>query len=105
MDLDHVWEKFMSRLTFSPLIESAEWKKVAGIPFLYIFLKNNLTQQEVEKEIIKYSALAMKGKRLQSQTIFVRRAGNLLVFRHRFYVPQKKMFCCGNLCVDCTRLK
>jgi hypothetical protein len=43
----------------------------------------------------------MRGKQLHCETIFVRQEEHLYVFRHRFYVPQQKMFCCGNLCPDC----
>lgn len=103
MDLEPIWQVFIKQLTLHPSIADAHWKKIAGIPFLYITIKKNLTQLELEKEISKCSAISIKGKRLHSETVFVRIDGMLYVYRHRFHVPQEKMFCCGNLCTDCTR--
>jgi hypothetical protein len=103
MDLEPIWETFITRLTLHPFIESVYRKKITGIPFLYISLKQPLVQVDIEKEISKCSIIAVKGKRLHSETIFVRNEGMMYVYRHRFLVPQEKMFCCGNLCKDCTR--
>jgi hypothetical protein len=105
MDLDKVWLIFLDQLMLSKNIETAYWKKVAGIPFLYIKVSENVLQSKIDNEIIQCSANAMKGKRLHCQTIFVRREATLFVYRHRFLVPQEKMFCCGNLCTDCIRFK
>ncbi|WHY02267.1 hypothetical protein [Neobacillus sp. DY30] len=105
MDLEPVWEQFMKKLTLNKGVTSVYWRKVAGIPFLYINITPELSQHTLEAIIKKCSASAMKGYRLHSETIFVRQDDVLLVYRHRFYVPQEKMFCCGNLCVDCTRLR
>jgi hypothetical protein len=105
MDLDGIWQKFIERLTLNTFIEKANWIKVTGIPFLYIRTTGDLTQSMLEKEIRKCSAIAMKGHRLHCETIFVRNEEQLYVYRHRFLVPQEKMFCCGNLCADCIRLK
>nr|WP_263328131.1 hypothetical protein [Neobacillus sp. Marseille-Q6967] len=103
MDLTSIWERFINRLILHPLIESANWKKVAGIPFLYIIIDQNLPQSMLEKEIARCSAYAMRGKRLHCETVYVRNEHSLFVYRHRFYVPLEKMFCCGNLCSDCIR--
>ena len=105
MDLEPIWQQFIKKLTLNKDIKSANWIKIAGIPFLYICVTPELSQLTLEAIIKKCSAAAIKGNRLHSETIFVRQDGVLLVYRHRFYVPQEKMFCCGNLCVDCTRLK
>lgn len=105
MDLERIWQLFIKQLTLNECITKAYWKKITGIPFLYIQITPDLSQQTLEVFISKSAAVAMKGKRLHSETIFVRQDDMLYVYRHRFYVPQEKMFCCGNLCVDCTRLK
>jgi hypothetical protein len=104
MDLEPIWQQFIKELTLNKDIESAYWRKIAGIPFLYIS-SPELSQLTLEAIIKKCSVTTIKGNRLHSETIFVRQDGVLFVYRHRFYVPQEKMFCCGNLCVDCTRLK
>jgi hypothetical protein len=105
MDLEPVWQLFMKQLTKNMCIHKAHWKKITGIPFLYIQIVPHTSQSSLESLINKCSAIAIKGKRLHSETVFVRQDEMLYVYRHRFYVPQEKMFCCGNLCVDCTRLK
>jgi hypothetical protein len=105
MNLEKVWVIFIKELMSSNIIEAAYWKKVTGIPFLYIKVLEGFLQSELENEILHYSTKVMKGKRLHSQTVFVRREGSLYVYRHRFLVPQEKMFCCGNLCADCIRFK
>jgi hypothetical protein len=105
MDLNPVWQFFLHQLTLNDFIEKAYWKKITGIPFLYIKAPKNTSQQTLEETIIKCSTFVMKGKPLHSETIFVRQDEMLFVYRHRFFVPQEKMFCCGNLCLDCTRLK
>lgn len=105
MDLEPVWQFFIDQLSSCEFINHAYWKKVAGIPFLYINSIVGKSQCEIGKEIIKCSSMVMKGNRLHCDTIFVRKEKDLFVYRHRFYVPQEKMFCCGNLCTDCTRLQ
>lgn len=105
MDLEPIWQQFIKKLNVNKGITSANWRKIAGIPFLYISTAPELSQLTLEAIIKKCSAAAIKGSRLHSETIFVRQDGELFVYRHRFYVPQEKMFCCGNLCIDCTRLK
>ncbi|WP_041088846.1 hypothetical protein [Jeotgalibacillus soli] len=102
MDLDIIWSDFIARLAEVDKIDHASWKRVAGIPFLYISAKD-IHKEELTLTIRKCAAKSMKGKRLHSETIPVRSNGYLYVFRHRFYVPQMKMFCCGNLCIDCIR--
>ncbi|UII57292.1 hypothetical protein LS684_07585 [Cytobacillus spongiae] len=105
MDLSTVWKLFVDGLSVEPPIKHVEYKQITGIPFLYIETNVFLRVQEVEILIRTHAAKAMKGKRLHSETILVRNKENLFVYRHRFFVPQQKMFCCGNLCLDCVRLK
>jgi hypothetical protein len=105
MDLEPIWQQFIKKLTLNKDIKSAYWRKIAGIPFLYINISPELSQLTLETIIKKCSQATIKGSRLHSETILVRQDGVLFVYRHRFYVPQEKMFCCGNLCIDCTRLK
>jgi hypothetical protein len=103
VDVNDIWDIFLENLAAQPNISKVIRKKVTGIPFLYI--DTSLGQNEVELIIRERSAKAMKGKRLQSMTTFVRMDNMTYVYRHRFYVPQQKMFCCGNLCDDCVRLQ
>jgi hypothetical protein len=105
MDLEPTWQLFIKQLTLDECIYKAYWKKITGIPFLYIQITQDTPHSTLESLIKKCSDIAIKGKRLHSETVFVRQDDMLFVYRHRFYVPQEKMFCCGNLCVDCTRLK
>ena len=105
MDLEPIWQLFIKQLTLDERIYKAFWKKITGIPFLYIQINPDTPHPTLESLIKKCSDIAIKGKRLHSETVFVRQDDMLFVYRHRFYVPQEKMFCCGNLCVDCTRLK
>ncbi|MBD1380963.1 hypothetical protein [Metabacillus arenae] len=104
MDLASVWEIFLFELQKHPLINQCFTKKIAGIPFLYVFHKEHLTQNELEKQLKASAKIAMTGKKITSETTFVRNDGIQFVYRHRFFVPQEKMFCCGNMCIDCIRL-
>ncbi|RLQ95857.1 hypothetical protein [Falsibacillus albus] len=103
MDIENIWNKFIQIMNEEDTITRAVWKKIAGIPFIYIQSPEN--PHHVEHVVKKASAQAMKGKQLKCETIFVRKEESLHVYRHRFYVPQEKMFCCGNMCNDCVRLK
>lgn len=104
MDIEAIWDIFLQTLSQFENIHRISYKKAAGIPFLYITAKEGTRQEDLEEAIRISAATAMKGKRLHSETIFVRSEEQLSIFRHRFFVPQKKMFCCGNLCPDCIRL-
>ncbi len=105
MDLEKVWIVFLKQLEQQTHFIKVTKQIYSGIPFLYIECQETINDTMIEKSIKEASALVMKGKRLHSETIFVRNEANLYVYRHRFYVPQEKMFCCGNLCIDCVRLK
>ncbi|PPA72161.1 hypothetical protein [Jeotgalibacillus proteolyticus] len=104
MDVDLIWKNFIDCLSQREGIDSAHWRKVAGIPFLYVSV-SDAAQGSLHYEIKRCAGKAMRGKRLHAETVSVRVSGNDHVFRHRFYVPQEKMFCCGNLCPDCIRFR
>ncbi|PLR97405.1 hypothetical protein [Bacillus sp. T33-2] len=104
MDLSVVWNHFIAGLNQLEAIKSAYYKKTAGIPFLYIEPAPGHGQDEIGKALRLSAAAAMKGKKLHCNTVFVRLDGPVYVYRHRFFVPQRKMFCCGNQCQDCIRL-
>jgi hypothetical protein len=106
MNLEDIWTVFLHQLTLHTNYISIKKHVYSGLPFIYIeTIDDQVEQQTIEESIQKSSALSMKGKRLHSETIFVRKDSNTYVYRHRFYVPQEKMFCCGNLCSDCIRLR
>jgi hypothetical protein len=106
MNLEDIWAIFLHQLTLNINFISIKKNVYSGLPFLYIeTIDSQVEKEEVEGTIQMASALSMRGKRLHSETIFVRKDGNTYVYRHRFYVPQEKMFCCGNLCSDCIRLR
>ncbi|MEC3882680.1 hypothetical protein VKA52_02940 [Halobacillus sp. HZG1] len=94
---------FEELLQKSDKINGVVLKKVAGIPFVYLQPEEGTTKKDIE-EILKWCASkAMKGKRLTLAMSYVRKNQALYVYRVRFLVPQRKMFCCGNLCDDCIR--
>ncbi|MRX71709.1 hypothetical protein GJU40_05910 [Bacillus lacus] len=103
MDLDLVWNQFLSHLAKQNSVCSCKKIHRAGIPFLYVYMNSSsgVNIKEAETVIHTSSRWAMKGLRLTYSTHFVRVDAELYVFRHRFLVPQEKMFCCGNLCEDC----
>ncbi|MGE6378255.1 hypothetical protein [Peribacillus muralis] len=102
MDLEQIWHQFINQLLSNEEINQASVKKFSGIPFIYIHYHSLDNDEQLLFFIIKKAAShSMRGKQLHCETIFVRQEEHLYVFRHRFYVPQKKMFCCGNLCPDC----
>lgn len=105
MDLETIWASFINTLSAHEKIEHVSYKKAAGIPFLYIRHTEHASMEEILSFIKKAAAKSMRGRKLHSETVFVRKEKELLVFRHRFYVPQRKMFCCGNLCPDCIRFE
>lgn len=104
MNLNQTVQLFLDRMNADKTL-SCWIKKSAGIPFLYVQVNSAGSLAHIKLKIEKESRYAMKGKRLTFECIFVREDTTLYVFRHRFYVPQEKMFCCGNLCEDCIRLK
>ncbi|WP_261133873.1 hypothetical protein [Bacillus sp. Marseille-Q3570] len=105
MDLDTVWDMFMKNLLNTSKFTEVSITKRAGIPFLYLTSDSIMNRKEVEKIIERAAVASMKGKRLHFESIYVRSENQMIVYRCRFYVPQQKMFCCGNLCHDCIRFR
>ncbi|WNB90514.1 hypothetical protein [Bacillus sp. NEB1478] len=105
MDLNDIWIIFFNHIKINSHIISIDKKVMAGIPFVYVSADPGTTLDDTISILKKYAVKAMKGKRLTLELAFVRSEENLFVFRMRFLVPQEKMFCCGNLCFDCIRLK
>ncbi|MFC3882699.1 hypothetical protein ACFOU2_03990 [Bacillus songklensis] len=104
--LEEVWNTFLIQLQRHPHVRTCTKKVIAGIPFIYIeFALPDTPQLKIDEAIAASSKQAIQGKSITFDTVFVRSEKNLLIYRHRFYVPQQKMFCCGNVCSDCTRFK
>ncbi|WP_226681113.1 hypothetical protein [Sutcliffiella horikoshii] len=108
MELEQIWDVFLVELDKNEIVICCFRKHVTGIPFLYVEVDPDHISGWEEKGrsfIGVCSKVAMHKKKVTVETHFVRRDENLFVYRHRFYVPQEKMFCCGNLCDDCIRLR
>lgn len=105
MDLNIIWEDFLKRTKPDPEVINIEKKIMAGIPFVYVSVVPNTSLEAATDILKKHAVKSMKGKRLTLELNFVRSEKNLYIFRMRFLVPQEKMFCCGNLCFDCIRLR
>ncbi|KGX93286.1 hypothetical protein N781_12835 [Pontibacillus halophilus JSM 076056 = DSM 19796] len=104
-ELDRAWFVFLSTLNrIEPL--SVSKRMITGIPFVFIEKHHTKLQKtELDDYVKKAAAKAMKGKRLTLSMSFVRENETFIIYRVRFLVPQRKMFCCGNLCVDCIRFQ
>lgn len=102
MDINILFDELLNTLSKEKHIQSCKITKVAGIPFLYIHTYEIMDENDLIKLIEGISSSIIKNKRITYQTIFVRKESDFhYVFRHRFFVPQEKMFCCGHFCVDC----
>ncbi|GGC80438.1 hypothetical protein GCM10007216_08760 [Thalassobacillus devorans] len=102
-DHERAWEKFTNYMKKAESIRTFEVKSFTGLPFIYIQPQPETSQQDLEELLKRSAAGAMKGKRLTLAMSFVRKSQAFYVYRVRFLVPQRKMFCCGNLCDDCIR--
>ncbi|MCA0983597.1 hypothetical protein LCL89_05950 [Halobacillus yeomjeoni] len=102
-DHERAFEIFETQLTRHSDLASVVFKTFTGLPFVYIEPKPEVTRTEVEDILKVCAAKAMRGKRLTLAMSFVRKNQASYVYRVRFLVPQRKMFCCGNLCDDCIR--
>ncbi|WP_035662396.1 hypothetical protein [Halalkalibacter akibai] len=106
MDLNIIWEKFLTILDEDPNIKAVTKQVFTGIPFIYITPVSETIQIQKLNDLLSYAAAkSMKGKRLSCDLSFVRMKSQTFVYRARFKVPQEKLFCCGNGCTDCVRLK
>ncbi|WP_083270676.1 hypothetical protein [Bacillus marinisedimentorum] len=105
--LEGIWETFMDALAHSQAVSDCEVKKVAGIPFLFVRPASQAGARGVLENVMTAAAArSMKGKQLNAESHFVRMTpSGYYVYRFRFLVPQRKMFCCGNGCTDCIRFK
>lgn len=105
MTTDHqaAFETFETELRQSHLVERSELKKIAGLPFVYLWPESEVDRHMIEDMLKLCAAKAMRGKRLTLEMSYVRKSQAFYVYRVRFLVPQRKMFCCGNLCDDCIR--
>ncbi|WLR43645.1 hypothetical protein LC087_05725 [Bacillus carboniphilus] len=101
--LEEIWNKFILIIQENKNISDVNIKNITGTPFLYI--NSYANKQTILQIINEASQKSMYKKKVTKQTTFVRHQDGLYVFRHRFFVPQEKMFCCGNECVDCVRYK
>lgn len=102
-DHERAFEIFQQELNQAPLFETVEFKKITGLPFVYLWPQEHVTRSEIEDKLKRCAAKSMRGKRLTLAMSYVRKNQALYVYRVRFLVPQRKMFCCGNLCDDCIR--
>ncbi|AST92171.1 MULTISPECIES: hypothetical protein [Sutcliffiella] len=105
MSLQTIWAIFLTEMNSNSIIQLCERKDITGIPFIYITPAVDADLDLLLQTIKICSKKAMYKQRVTVKTNFVRKSDNIYVFRHRFFVPQEKMFCCGNLCEDCIRLK
>ncbi|UOQ43155.1 hypothetical protein MUN89_14570 [Halobacillus salinarum] len=105
MTTDHekALQTFHSKLLDSGHIMHVTVKYITGLPFYYLQPEAHVSKQQLEEQIKIAAAKAMKGKRLTLTMSYVRKSQAGYVYRVRFLVPQRKMFCCGNLCDDCIR--
>lgn len=108
MELEQIWTTFLNELKMEEFVDGCFRKNITGIPFLYIQVQaEKVTDWKIKglAIIAACSKKAMFRKKVTVETHYVRQTQNLFVYRHRFFVPQEKMFCCGNLCPDCIRLR
>ncbi|KHF40804.1 hypothetical protein [Halalkalibacter okhensis] len=105
MDLDIIWISFIKNLEQETCIRSIQKKKFGGQPFVYLELTSPISKSQLENLLTQSSKKAMIGKRLTCDISFVRMQHQTFVYHIRFKVPQEKLFCCGNSCTNCIRLK
>ncbi len=103
--LDDVWEQFFNCISNYKQIIQFSNKQICGSNFLYIQTESQQTEETIKKLLIYCSKTITEQFTLIYRIEFIRHENNIFVFRHRFYVPNKKMFCCGNNCANCTRFR
>ncbi len=105
--VEEIWDIFMDALADSHVVSDCEVKIIAGIPFLFIQPAERTDGRGMLENVMAMAAArSMKGKQLNAESHYVRRTpSGYYVYRFRFLVPQRKMFCCGNSCADCIRFK
>lgn len=104
--LEDIWDQFFLCISTNNEVKQVSSKVICGVFFLYIQVSNPLKSEEfIKNMIISCSKQFTTQYKLIYRIEFVRCDDDVYVFRHRFFVPNKKMFCCGNECVDCTRFR
>jgi hypothetical protein len=103
--LEDVWEQFYICITQYDRIIYFTPKLICGVNFLYVQPKNTMNEESIKSLFITCSKQFTEKYTLIYRIEYIRTENNNFVFRHRFYVPNKKMFCCGNKCSDCTRFR
>lgn len=103
--LEEIWNQFFNCLSnYDEIVYSN--KLICGVNFLYMRSENNFMNQESIKNLILSCSKEYTNQyHLIYRIEFVRQEEGNFIFRHRFFVPNKKMFCCGNECADCTRFR
>ncbi|MGP4075102.1 hypothetical protein [Halobacillus sp. K22] len=102
-DHERAFDLFSEDLHRSSVIKNVQFKQITGLPFVYLWPAHQADQSQLEDQLKRSAAKAMKGKRLTLAMSYVRKSQAFYVYRVRFLVPQRKMFCCGNFCDDCIR--
>jgi len=104
--LDDVWEQFFNCISNYKQINQFSNKQICGANFLYIQTDLQQTEEGLKKLLIDCARTITEQFKLIYRVEFIRNENNNnFVFKHRFYVPNKKMFCCGNNCANCTRFR
>jgi len=102
--LEAIWESFFQCMKNNKLINLIEQKKISGSYFIYI--KESIESKSIiqyESQLKDCANQIISIYKVSYHVNFVRKEKNIIIFRHRFLVPQTKMFCCGNQCIDCIR--
>ncbi len=101
MNLDDIWMLFLTHFNEQRAIEQVIFKKITNIPFLYI--NTSIKRRKIDELLEASSIFATSNTNATWRSNFVRSQHLTYVYQHRFYVPQRKMACCGNSCADCIR--
>lgn len=104
--LDDIWDQFLLCISSNDEVNEVSNKLICGVSFLYIQPLNPPKNESFIKNIVLTCSKQYTSQfKLIYRIEFVRVEQNIFVFRHRFYVPNQKMFCCGNECINCTRFR
>lgn len=104
--LEEVWEQFLNCISIKEHIKNYTSKTICGVQFIYIEPIDEYKDEKVMKNLLIDCSKQFTSKYTITYKVdFVRFEDETFIFRHRFFVPNKKMFCCGNCCVNCTRLQ
>ncbi|TYR82611.1 hypothetical protein FZC66_03175 [Priestia megaterium] len=104
MNLDTIWTLFFNHFTKDKNIQQVEKKEITRIPFIYVTTAI-IERRKIDELIEASSIFATTHVKITWRIEFVRQQLHTYIYRHRFYVPQQKMFCCGNSCIQCVRFQ